>query len=77
MKKYITVSQAARKLGVSPETIYNYCKKGVLGGQYIRVNKKGNWKIDVDSIRLLIEKSSFKSSMQIKKEMQINLFEGY
>ena len=45
-KKYISVAQVAKRLGVSTETVYNYCKQGILGGQYIKVNKKGTWKVD-------------------------------
>lgn len=75
-KKYISVAQAASKLDISTETIYNYLKKGILGGQYIRVNSKGTWKVDLDSLELLKESSTFKSSLQLKKENseQYNLF---
>lgn len=75
-KKYISVAQAASKLDISTETIYNYLKKGILGGQYIKVNSKGTWKVDLDSLELLKESSTFKSSLQLKKENseQYNLF---
>ena len=55
MKKYISVAQTAKKLGVSVETVYSYCKKGVLGGRYIKVGKRGSWKVDVESIELLLD----------------------
>lgn len=72
--KYISVAQASKKLQVSRETIYNYCKKGLLGGQYIKVNTKGTWKIDEESLKLLLESGKFKSILQIKKEQQYSLF---
>lgn len=77
-KKYISVAQAASKLDISTETIYNYLKKGILGGQYIKVNSKGTWKVDLDSLELLKESSTFKSSLQLKKENseQYSLFFG-
>ena len=31
-KKYLSVAQVAKRLGVSTETVYNYCKRGLLGG---------------------------------------------
>ena len=73
-KKYISVAQVAKRLGVSTETVYNYWKQGILGGQYIKVNKKGTWKVDVESLELLEKESSFKSSHQIKKELNYSLF---
>lgn len=73
-KKYISVAQVAKRLGVSTETVYNYCKQGILGGQYIKVNKKGTWKVDIESLELLEKESSFKSSRQIKKELNYSLF---
>lgn len=73
-KKYLSVAQVAKRLGVSTETVYNYCKRGLLGGQYIKVNKKGTWKVDVESLELLEKESSFKSSRQIKKELNYSLF---
>lgn len=72
--KYISVAQASKRLQVSRETIYNYCKKGLLGGQYIKVNSKGTWRIDEQSVALLLENSSFKSTLQLKKEQQYSLF---
>jgi len=73
-KKYISVAQVAKRLGVSTETVYNYCKQGILGGQYIKVNKKGTWKVDIESLELLEKESCFKSSHQIKKELNYSLF---
>lgn len=72
--KYISVAQACKKLGVSRETIYNYCKRGLLGGQYIKVNTKGTWKVDAESVELLLESGKFKSILQVKKEQQYSLF---
>ncbi len=72
--KYISAVQAAKKLGVSEETVYTYCKKGLLGGQYFKVEKKGRWRIDLNSVELLLESSSFKSTLQLKNEMQYSLF---
>ncbi|MDK4471138.1 helix-turn-helix domain-containing protein [Fusobacterium necrophorum] len=74
MAKYISVSQAANRLKVSTETIYNYCKNGVLGGQYIKTGKKGTWKIELESLELLEANSSFKSTLQLKNTTQYNLF---
>lgn len=78
-KKYISVAQAATKLDISTETIYNYLKKGLLGGQYIKVNSKGTWKVDLESLELLKETSTFKSTLQVKKENseQYHLFFNY
>ena len=74
MAKFVSVAQAARRLGVSTETIYNYCRQGLLGGQYIRVNKKGTWRINVESIDLLESDSSFISTRQLKKSLNYSLF---
>ena len=74
MAKFVSVAQAARRLGVSTETIYNYCRQGLLGGQYIRVNKKGTWRINVESIDLLESDSSFISARQLKKSLNYSLF---
>ena len=73
-KKYLSAAQVAKRLGVSTETVYNYCKRGLLGGQYIKNNKKGTWKIDLESLELLEKESTFKSSRQIKKELNYSLF---
>lgn len=73
-KKYLSVAQVAKRLGVSTETVYNYCKRGLLGGQYIKNNKKGTWKIDLESLELLEKESTFKSSHQIKKALNYSLF---
>ncbi|CAL7899487.1 helix-turn-helix domain-containing protein [Fusobacterium necrophorum] len=74
MAKYISVAQAANRLKVSTETIYNYCRNGMLGGQYIHCKKKGTWKVELESIELLEANSSFKSTLQIKNTTQYNLF---
>lgn len=59
--KYISAAQAAKKLSVSTTTIYNYCRIGLLSGRYIRVNQKGTWQIDAESLNQLIENSTFNS----------------
>lgn len=71
--KFISAGQAAKKLGVTEETIYSYCKKGILGGQYFKIEKKGRWRIDLNSVELLLEDSTFKSTLQLK-EIQYSLF---
>ncbi|BEO92009.1 hypothetical protein FNSP4_18180 [Fusobacterium nucleatum] len=73
-KKYISVAQAANKLNVSISTIYNYCKIGTLGYRCIKNSKKYTWQIDLESLELLEKDSSFKSSLQVKKSLQYNLF---
>ncbi|PID67112.1 MAG: DNA-binding protein, partial [Fusobacteriales bacterium] len=55
-------------------TVYSYCKKGILGGQYFKIEKKGRWRIDLNSVELLLKSSSFKSTLQLKNEMQYSLF---
>ena len=74
MAKYISVAQAAKHLGVSTETIYNYCRQGLLGGQYIKIRQKGTWRVDIESLELLEKDSIFKSTYQIKKNKEFNLF---
>ena len=73
-KKYISVAQAANRLNVSISTIYNYCKIGTLGYRCIKNSKKYTWQIDLESLELLEKDSSFKSSLQVKKSLQYNLF---
>ena len=73
-KKYISVAQAAKRLNVSIGTIYNYCRTGTLGSRCIKNSKKYTWKIDLESLELLEKDSSFKSSLQVKKSLQYNLF---
>jgi len=68
-KKYLSVAQVAKRLGVSTETVYNYCKRGLLGGQYIKNNIKGTWKIDLESLELL-EKELNKSLQIFVKDKQ-------
>ena len=75
MAKYISVAQAANRLKVSVDTIYNYCKNGMLGGQYIFCQQKGTWKVDLESLELLEKESCFKSKLQLKKDTnQYSLF---
>ena len=73
-KKYISVAQASNRLNVSISTIYNYCKIGTLGYRCIKNSKKYTWQIDLVSLELLEKDSSFKSSLQVKKSLQYNLF---
>ena len=73
-KKYISVAQAANRLNVSISTICNYCKIGTLGYRCIKNSKKYTWQIDLESLELLEKNSSFKSSLQVKKSLQYNLF---
>lgn len=73
-KKYISVAQAANRLNVSISTIYNYCKIGTLGYRCIKNSKKYTWQIDLESLELLEKDSSFRSSLQVKKSLQYNLF---
>ena len=73
-KKYISVAQAAKRLNVSSGTIYNYCRTGTLGYRCIKISKKNTWQIDLESLELLEKDSSFKSSLQVKKNLQYNLF---
>lgn len=67
--KYISVAQAAKKLSVSTTTIYNYCRAGLLAGRYIKVNQKGTWQIDAQSLDELIDNSTFNS---VKETNQIS-----
>ena len=55
-------------------TIYNYCKIGTLGYRCIKNSKKYTWQIDLESLELLEKDSSFRSSLQVKKSLQYNLF---
>ncbi|MEJ6468450.1 helix-turn-helix domain-containing protein [Fusobacterium nucleatum] len=73
-KKYITVAQASNRLNVSIGTIYNYCKTGTLGYRCIKTSKRYTWQIDLESLELLEKESSYKSSLQIKKDLQYSLF---
>lgn len=76
IKKYISIAQAANRLKVSVGTIYNYCKIGTLGYRCIPNRTKCTWQVDLESLELLEENSTFKSSLQVKKEMaeQFSLF---
>ena len=73
-KKYISVAQASNRLNVSIGTIYNYCKVGTLGYRCIKNFKRYTWQIDLESLELLERESSYKSSLQIKKDLQYSLF---
>lgn len=46
--RWIKVSEAARQLGVSDETIYRLCKRGRLA--YRRDEDTGSWRIDGPSV---------------------------
>jgi hypothetical protein len=48
----VTVSTAARFLGMSPRTIRHYCKEGRLRGawQYDSPQGKGDWRIPLETI---------------------------
>jgi len=58
--KYITIAQAAKKLGVSVGTIYNYCRFGVLEGRVYKARKRKKWMISLKSIENLLEKAEYK-----------------
>lgn len=67
---WLSAGQAAKRLNVSLETVYNMCRDGRLGGRYSRGNgkSKGSWQIDKESIELFEENTTFKSIYQEKKE---------
>lgn len=67
---WLSAGQAAKRLNVSLETVYNMCRDGRLGGRYSRGNgkSKGSWMIDKESIELFEEVTTFKSIYQEKKE---------
>lgn len=67
---WLTAIQAAKRLNVSLETIYNMCRDGRLGGRYSKGNgkSKGSWMIDKESLELFEEITTFKSIYQDKKE---------
>lgn len=75
-RKYITATQAAKKLNISLETIYNMCRDGRLGGRYSKGQgkKRGSWLIEEESIELLIKNTTFKSIYQLKENSQRKLF---
>lgn len=70
--KYITAIQAAKRLNVSLETVYNMCKDGRLGGRYSKGQgkKRGSWLVEEKSIELLIQNTIFKSIYQLKENSQ-------
>ena len=72
--KYISVAQASNKLNVSIGTIYNYCKVGTLGYRCIKNAKRYTWQIDLESLELLEKENSYKSILQVKKDLQYSLF---
>ncbi len=74
--KYITVTQAAKKLNVGTQTIYNMLKDGRLGGRYHKgVGKsKGSWNVSVESLELFETETEIKSIYQVKKDSQGTLF---
>lgn len=67
---WLSAGQAAKRLNVSLETVYNMCRDGRLGGRYSRGNgkSKGSWLIDKESLELFEENTTFKSIYQTKKE---------
>ena len=67
---WLSAGQAAKRLNVSLETVYNMCRDGRLGGRYSRGNgkSKGSWMIDKESLELFEEVTTFKSIYQNKKE---------
>lgn len=77
MREFITANQAAKKLSVSVETIYNMLKDGRLGGRYSKGNGKtrGSWFISIESIELFEKHTTIKSIYQLKEEnIQRTLF---
>lgn len=74
MKNYISTAQAGKMLGVTKETIYNYCNRGILGGIVYKVGKNRAWKVDKASVELLLKEGKFQSTLQLKKELQGSLF---
>lgn len=69
-RRYITAIQAAKKLSISLETIYNMCRDGRLGGRYSKGQgkKRGSWLIDVESLDLFEKHTSFKSMYQLEEK---------
>ena len=51
---WLSAGQAAKRLNVSLETVYNMCRDGRLGGRYSRGNgkSKGSWMIAVSYTHL-------------------------
>ena len=77
MAEFITTNQAAKKLCVSVETVYNMLRDGRLGGRYSIGNgkKKGSWLVSVESIELFKKHTTIKSIYQLKeKSSQGTLF---
>lgn len=77
MKKFITANQAAKKLYVSVETIYNMLHDGRLGGRYSRGEgkKRGSWLVSIESIELFEKHSTVNSIYEIReKSSQKTLF---
>nr|DAR18588.1 MAG TPA: helix-turn-helix domain protein [Caudoviricetes sp.] len=77
MAEFITTNQAAKKLCISVETVYNMLRDGRLGGRYSKGNgkKKGSWLVSVESIELFKKHTTIKSIYQLKeKSSQGTLF---
>lgn len=70
MAEFITTNQAAKKLCVSVETIYNMLRDGRLGGRYSKGagKAKGSWLVSVESIELFKKHTTIKSIYQLKEE---------
>lgn len=70
MAEFITTNQAAKKICVSVETIYNMLRDGRLGGRYSKGNGKlrGSWLVSVESIELFKKHTTIKSIYQLKEE---------
>lgn len=70
MAEFITTNQAAKKLCVSVETVYNMLRDGRLGGRYSKGNGKlrGSWFVSVESIELFKKHTTIKSIYQLKEE---------
>ena len=70
MAEFITTNQAAKKLCVSVETIYNMLRDGRLGGRYSKGTgkTKESWLVSVESIELFKKHTTIKSIYQLKEE---------
>ena len=70
MAEFITTNQAAKKLCVSVETIYNMLRDGRLGGRYSKGTgkTKGSWLVSVESIELFKKHTTIKSIYQLREE---------
>ena len=70
MNEFITANQAAKKLCVSVETVYNMLRDGRLGGRYSKGSRKakGSWLVSIESIELFKKHTTIKSIYQLKEE---------